>query len=309
MVRRLKVRGGYMVCKKAHLLTVVREIGACTTKSESSDSNSAGDTSTAGGETTATGVSTTEPSTTEPTTTEPTSGTIGELTDSPFVMDPDHGFVPPECTTYADTCPEGQKWIMPYASDGGPVWTTFRCVELLGDGEHGQDCTNFGDHLDGIDDCGRGHFCFSVDPQNELGHCHEFCSGTPSEPSCNRPYTYCPLVADGLFTVCLQGCDPLLQDCFDPGDTCYADFGVTACYVTSASDGSVSHGQPCDNLLACELGLACISNVYWPGCQASDCCAPHCNLDNPSCPPETECVALGSQFQPWLDHVDLCLQT
>lgn len=211
---------------------------------------------------------------------------------------PDFGGSNPPCTTLDDTCPEGQK-CMPYANDGGSTWNAYNCFDVQGDGTYNEPCTAFGNSVDGLDDCARGHMCLH-------NHCMEFCGGTVEMPIC-PPKHHCPIAGDGVFAVCFYHCDPLLQDCMSPGFGCFVANGGTWCFASDPDVGKPV-GEPCVYTEDCDLGLQCLSPELWPDCAGeSGCCAPLCDLNNPDCAtPGTMCVPALNDPEPWLEHIGRC---
>ena len=68
----------------------------------------------------------------------------------PFLVVPDTA-VAEECSTYEEDCPDGQK-CMPFANDGGNAWNALKCVDVVGEGGHGDPCTVEGNGVSGVDD-------------------------------------------------------------------------------------------------------------------------------------------------------------
>lgn len=133
------------------------------------------------------------------------------------------------------------------------------------------------------------------DWESHTGTCVAFCQGSEETcaqdpPSCCPAGSYCEIVAAAIIRLCVEECDPILQDCA-PGQACYWFDGYFQCLPDSSGDlGSV--GDPCVPPNTCDPGLSCEDPASFSGCDpmATGCCLPYCTLDMPECPPETECL-------------------
>jgi len=124
------------------------------------------------------------------------------------------------CDVWTQDCPSGEKCIA-WASDGG-TWNATRCSGIVRDpGAIGDPCTVEGSAFSGIDDCDIGAMCFHVDPETNEGTCLGLCIGSAEDPICD-PGTTCTIRNDGVLTLCLPTCNPLLDDC-DEGHVCGSD--------------------------------------------------------------------------------------
>ena len=98
---------------------------------------------------------------------------------------------------------------------------------------------------------------------------------------------------EGLAHVCLQTCDPLLQDC-NTGQASLPECGGGAQDFVCAAEYSFSEGQefdPCEFSNACDPGLVC-----WTPTEAVECdqgaigrCLSFCDVTNP------QCVGMGAE--------------
>ena len=169
-------------------------------------------------------------------TTNPTSGGVGSSgpgSEGTGVMDPgstassndvsgflDSGDVPPfpdHCNQFIQDCPAGEK-CMPYADDGGGSWNNLKCTPVVDDpGQLYEPCFDE-DVVDGMDSCDVGLMCWDTDLEGN-GICFGMCMGFPEAPTCEDPLAQCAIYSEAILTLCLKGCDPLLQDC-DPSDVC-----------------------------------------------------------------------------------------
>lgn len=183
------------------------------------------------------------------------------------------------CDMLLQDCPEGHKCIA-YADDGGSSWNANRCVPVHPEPDlPGQPCTTRG-VASGIDSCDATSMCWDIDPST----CVPFCQGTHDDPLCPEGST-CAVY--GVTILCLQSCDPLLQDC--PGNDLCIGNGDADNFVC-VLDASGEDGQlfdACEFQNACDPGLLCVNVAYASECDpyAYECCLPFCDLTlPPNCP-------------------------
>ncbi len=206
------------------------------------------------------------------------------------------------CDPWAQDCPEGEKCV-PYSSDGGAGWNDVKCVPILGDQAPGEPCVYTG-VVDATDDCDATSWCFTAEG---AGICHSFCTGSLEFPECPAGFQ-CLLDADGDINVCLQDCDPLVQDCGDDL-VCVWTGSNFACVIPAQN---LPVGEPCVFANDCELGLQCIEGAV-PDCAGQTCCTPFCevSLGDGQCGalPGTACVAFFAEGEapPGLENVGLCV--
>lgn len=204
------------------------------------------------------------------------------------------------CDPFAQDCAEGEKCVA-YNSGGG-TWDDNKCVPINGNGEPGEPCVLDGYEL-GTDDCGASSYCFNVDSEL-MGTCTAFCQGSPQEPSCPGSME-CSITNDGTLNMCIQLCDPLLQDCPNPDEGCYLAAGNFVC-----SDSPTEHptGSPCGFIDDCAGGNICISAMALPSCEGDFCCSPFCDLSaDAQCPVEgTECAPLFDMPDPGEENIGIC---
>ncbi len=200
---------------------------------------------------------------------------------------------PEFCSTIEQDCPPGFK-CMPYANDGGNAWNATICTPIARDPNGvGEACTVEGNGVSGIDDCDGSSMCWNVDTKTNEGECFAFCLGSEAEPTCADECNQCSISGDGALTICLHGCDPLVQNC-DPGSACYPVNDNFVC-APDASDKTAGLGSPCEFINACPPGLACVDAATVPGCMGGiGCCTPMCPAGGADpCPgllPGTTCV-------------------
>lgn len=219
------------------------------------------------------------------------------------------GFVPmtdmmavSECDPWVQDCPEGEKCVA-YGSTGGN-WDANKCVPITGDGQVGDPCT-YGGTVESTDDCGAGSWCWNVNMDN-IGTCTALCQGTPDEPLCD-PGFGCSIANEGSITICLQQCDPLLQDC-EGENICFYDFSGN--FVCAFGSGDIMTGEPCGFINDCAAGNVCIGAESLPSCNGASCCGAFCDLADPMCATVgTECTAFFEEgtAPPGYESVGVCI--
>ena len=88
----------------------------------------------------------------------------------------------------------------------------------------------------------------------------------------------------GVLILCLQRCDPVVQDCPSQGQGCYPnqDGGDNFVCFHDASQGMGTQGVGCASLNACAPGFACQQGAGLSGC-AGDCCTAYCDTLDDNC--------------------------
>lgn len=240
-----------------------------------------------------------------------TTGDGGTDTECNFICETDTDDAGPDlqCDVWEQDCPEGQK-CMPWANDGGTSWNATKCTDINPNpGLPGDPCTVTDNGVSGIDSCEEGAMCWNVDPETNEGVCVGFCDGSPDNFSCTEQNTTCVIANQGVLILCVPTCDPLLQNC--EGELCIpnptdADYFVC---ILDASGEEGAYGDPCEFANACDPGLVCLDAPYVPGCQASGCCTPFCNLmEEYTCPGQgQECIAWHEEMvPPGYENVGVC---
>ncbi len=238
-----------------------------------------------------------------------TAASTSSTTQSPFITEPDGPWCirnnSPRCSpcsTYEQNCDDQQKctaW-----SDNGDAWNAHKCVDLMGDGVHGDPCTAVGSGVSGEDDCGLGHMCWDVDSETLKGTCIAFCQGTPENTVCEPEGTVCVIANEGVLNICLDTCDPLVQAC-PAGQGCYTYENIYFCAPTAIDAGL--EGEACDSINDCNPGLTCVVDDALPSCESSSCCTPFCDLENPDCQdPEKTCVPVYAEPEVGEEHIGFC---
>lgn len=202
-----------------------------------------------------------------------------------------------ECDVFAQDCPEGEKCAA-YADDGGSSWNNTKCVAVTGTDVPGDDCTVEGNGVSGIDSCVAGAMCWDTDAENN-GYCVGLCTGTIDAPVCEGEFA-CVVVNEGVLNLCLDQCDPLVQNCPMDDDLCIPSDQAFVCVLDASGDeGQVN--DPCMFANACDKGLYCIASANGMECdQASmGCCQPFCDLEVMD--PDAACMGQGQTCVPWFE--------
>ena len=207
-----------------------------------------------------------------------------------FISPPDGEGPGFECDLFSQDCPDGEK-CMPWANDGGSAWNATRCSPLDdAPGQAGDECSVEGSGVSGLDDCDLGVMCWDVDPETNLGTCAAMCQGDQANPICEDPDTTCVIANEGAIVLCLPICHPLTQDCPD-GQACYPINNDFACAPNVAGEGGV-HGDPCEFVNVCQIGLACVNPDLFTNCPSGGCCSSYCDATNPGA--DADCMALDA---------------
>lgn len=248
-----------------------------------------------------------------PSTGEPDPTASASDTTAGFIIPPDNGGGGLECDTWTEDCPEGQK-CMPFANDGGSAWNDLKCVPIVPDPDQfGEPCEAIGSGVSGEDTCDKHLMCWDVDKDTLEGTCIPMCTGSPEAPGCEHPGTTCVLTSEGVLTLCLPQCDPILQDC--PGDDLCIPNPASLDSFLCVLDGSGEEGQaldPCEYANACDKGLYCVPPELADECDPmfAGCCLPFCDVTAPnSCPGQgTECIPWfeDGQAPPGLENLGIC---
>lgn len=227
---------------------------------------------------------------------------------SPHESDPEIGFFdsfgdfifddPYQCSPWSEDCPRGQK-CMPWAKDGGPEWNALRCTPIAKKASAiGAPCSVTGGPVSGFDSCEPRAMCWNVDRETLVGECVAMCEGSEAHPVCAVPQTECMIANQGVLTLCLRPCDPIIQDCIE-GQGCYPMNGAAFACVVDVSSELGSMGDPCDFRNTCDPGLLCVAGEGVPGCTSNMCCTRFCDVHGA----EPPCFA-GQSCVPYWEDVD-----
>ncbi len=203
--------------------------------------------------------------------------------------DDDNNPVAAECDLWTQDCDDGEK-CMPWANNGGGSWNASKCTPVNSEpGQPGDPCTVEGSGVSGVDTCIAGAMCWDVDEENN-GTCVALCGGSPAAGVCDDPTTSCIIANDGFLPLCLEVCDPLLQDCAD-GSACYPGDDGFVCVPDASGPDQGAFGDPCEFTNACDPGLLCAGAAAVPGCESARCCTDFCDLSDPE--PAVGCGGLA----------------
>jgi hypothetical protein len=171
-------------------------------------------------------------------------------------------------------------------------------------GQPGDPCTVEGSGVSGLDDCDIGAMCWDVDPETNMGTCVGFCGGSDTDPTCEDPDTTCVIANNGVLILCLQVCDPLLQECPE-GQACYPVNTDFACAPDASGPDLGAYGDPCEYINACDPGLFCGDAAIVPDCAgASGCCSEFCDIEDPQGAAQCSGAGGGQDCTPWYAEGD-----
>lgn len=219
-----------------------------------------------------------------------------------------------ECDVWAQDCPDGEKCV-PWADDGGNTWNALRCAPVNGNGQPGDTCMLMGGEITGLDDCAHGSICMRLDDGTDNGVCVPQCEGTVESPSCADSGRECINSNDGVMTLCMESCDPIVGGC-PPGMGCYPQWEANTYVCWPDFSGEFgAYGDTCMYTNGCDPGLMCWYPEGVPGCEGSACCTDYCNMDDPD--PDAQCLGqaegqvcqpldLGGGAVPGLEHLGIC---
>lgn len=207
-----------------------------------------------------------------------------------------------ECDIFMQDCVPGEKCV-PYAS-GGMSWDANKCVPVLGDGMVGEACLYAGT-VEATDDCDESSACWDVMDVNgeSVGTCTAFCMGTTDAPICPAG-TACLQGNEGSIAFCVEGCNPLTQECPN-GEACFWTTDAFACVFTTED---LPTGDTCGYINDCAAGNMCVTAQSVPNCNGSACCAAFCDLDcgmGVCMQPGTECVPFFEMGQAPIGSADV----
>ena len=262
------------------------------------------------------GSTTGDPSTGE----APTSGTsatveapTGSSGESPA---PDAGSGDAQCDPWMQDCPAGYK-CMACAEEGEPAFTGTKCTPVVAEPKvAGDPCHVEDGWWTGFDDCDYGLACWDINHETNAGRCVSLCTGSADAYDCPSAEDICVFWVPGLAHVCLETCDPLIQDC-DPGQTCLPDWASNADEWVCYAEYSFDEGQefdPCSFSNVCDPGLMCWDPTKAIECAGAQdgCCLSLCDLGAPLCNGDgAECTSfydvLEGEAPPEFSEVGICI--
>lgn len=184
---------------------------------------------------------------------------------------------------------------MPYANDGGGAWNASGCFPIADDPDQpGDPCTVEGSASSGLDSCDIGAICWGVNADTNEGICTPQCTGSEIAPSCSDPTRTCTFGSDGVLTLCLPVCNPLIPEtCPEENTACHPIYNGMVCGPDlSGPDGGPF--QSCEFEYDCGPGTVCATSSLAEACtpETGTCCLPWCDLNSPDCP-------AGMSCEPW----------
>lgn len=226
-----------------------------------------------------------------------------------------------DCLLEENDCTEPNQKCMPWSEDADRIPDRARCCPLEANPDlDGERCTV--QEYDGscLDSCEAGAMCLVDDPDSLEGFCRPFCN--PDEPSCNGGEGTCKSFFElipGSLTVplCMDECDPLVQDCSPPSWHCIPDSPTPSgqsgfICVPPPPQEPLQVFEACGLANDCGQGLVCVLASRIPdGCgAASTCCTAYCSLSEGDAPcqaidPQLECVSWMAPDPSWED-VGVC---
>jgi hypothetical protein len=222
-----------------------------------------------------------------------------------------------QCIFWADECGEGQK-CEPYSVEDDSIPDEIRCCPEVDDPDLvGEQCSVMEYSGSCLDSCERGAFCVVDDPDRLLGQCRPYCqpggNDCPADETCK---SFFELLNDvPTVPLCMEQCDPLVQDCSVPNWLCIPDSPTISgqsgfICVSPPPNEPVGALEPCALANQCEKGLVCISGDRVPDCTFVSCCTSYCSLaeGDAACQtidPEMHCVDWMAPDPTWAD-VGVC---
>ncbi len=219
-----------------------------------------------------------------------------------------------ECNLWQpEECGEGRK-CMPYSLEDDRIPDAIQCCDAVDDpAVPGDPCMAMDYNGSCLDNCAPGSMCVLDDEESLSGHCREFCN--PAQSHCD-PDDTCKsffelLVGVPTVPVCMDKCDPLLQNCSPPSWHCIPDTPTE-----SGQSGFLCSPPPpgppkglfgtCALANDCEAGLVCITADRVPDCGFASCCSAFCSLSegDSQCTalhPDLRCVDWMSPDPSWQD--------
>lgn len=226
-----------------------------------------------------------------------------------------------DCILEDNDCTEDNEKCMPWSEDADRIPDRARCCPMQDNPDlDGERCTVL--EYDGscLDSCESGTMCLVDNPDSLEGLCRPFCD--PGVPECDGGDGTCKsffeLIPDSLTVpLCMDKCDPLLQDCSPPSWHCIPDIPTP-----SGQSGFICVPPPpqtpvpalgaCGLANDCDQGLVCVPASRVPdGCGVSgQCCTAYCSLSEGDAPctaidPALSCVSWMAPDPTWSD-VGVC---
>lgn len=222
-----------------------------------------------------------------------------------------------ECVLWADECGPDQK-CMPWSLEDDQIPDEIRCCAAPDEPDLvGEPCTMQEYNGSCLDSCERGALCVLDDPEGLTGQCRKYCQpgGDDCQPD-ETCKTFYELLEDvPTVPLCMEQCDPLVQDCSVPNWRCIPDSptqaGQSGFICVSPPPGDpYGVGEPCALANQCESGLVCVTADRLQNCPFTSCCTAYCSLSEGDGPcmaidPDLRCIDWMSPDPTWED-VGVC---
>lgn len=223
-----------------------------------------------------------------------------------------------ECILWdLDECGDGQK-CMPWSLNDDRIPDDIRCCPAMDNPDvEGDPCTISDYDGSCLDSCAPGMLCVLDDVDTLGGQCRRFCqpggSDCTNDQTCKTFFELLPAVPN--VPLCMDQCDPLLQDCALPTWLCIPDSPTQAgqsgfiCVSPPPQPPHVAL-EPCALANDCSAGLVCLTADRIPDCGGNACCTAFCDLadGDASCQalhPDLVCVDWMAPDPKW-EHVGAC---
>lgn len=238
--------------------------------------------------------------------------TTGGSTGSADETGNDDGPIEGECLLWEfDECGADRK-CMPYSVEDDRLPDTVQCCDAIDNPDlEGEPCQISGYDGSCMDTCEVGTMCLLDNDEMLTGQCRRFCD--PDAPACGNDQT-CKAFFELLpgvpnIPLCMDKCDPLLQDCSQPGWHCIPDTPTESGqsgFLCTPPPPSTPKGvlETCALANDCEAGLVCVTASRVPDCAFTSCCTAYCDLEDgdATCQaihPDLECVDWMSPDPTW----------
>jgi len=232
----------------------------------------------------------------------------------------DDGTVMGECLLASGGCESENQKCMPWSLLPDRIPDEIRCCALADNPkQENEACTV--EEYDGScrDDCEEGTMCVVDDLDTLSGVCRGFCDPSLAGSACDEDDT-CKPFFEAIenapeVPLCMDKCDPLVQDCIQPGWLCLPDSptvaGQSGFICTPPGPGTLNGPlTACGLANDCQPGLGCIVADRLPNCDFTTCCTAFCSLSegDATCEaidPTLRCVDWMSPDPDWVD-VGVC---
>jgi hypothetical protein len=221
-----------------------------------------------------------------------------------------------ECILYGNDCRNASQKCMPWSLEDDQIPDETRCCALQDNPDLvGEPCTVSDYNGSCVDSCEEGAMCVIDEHEALSGTCRRFCNPGAMGPECTDQQTcktFFELLPMALnVPMCMERCDPLLQDCVQSGWLCIPDSPTLAgqsgfICVPPPPDPPHTLFQGCGLANECEPGLVCISASRVPDCPGIGCCSAYCSNADGDDPcimlhPDLRCVDWMSPDPDWTD--------